>query len=796
MTEENIDYQLGASVVDQSAIGDGEFVPFKMESSVVFRRLAEDIYPSPKVGIREAITNAITATKKVKKDNFEPVINIKIDNVKRDRPYLIIEDNGVGMTMETIRQVVSYIGRSTVRDDNDKTGQFGMGFLALFSLCGSDGGFVMHTNSRNENSEPISGVWKDGGFSRFENNSNTSKNIKGTRFEIILREDISAEDIRTWVEDVAKWSRVPILYEDKTEDGVYSDEFGVSKLESLIMHSSPFVVVENEYYKAICSDRLDNTPTILLDVLIDRGDVDIPHLPFDNIAIRLKKEHPVAMTGKYKDKMVIRKSEYHQLSKERKSLYVIEDKVDESVPITPSPTGTREKLNENNKFWRHVGKQVKQEYENKCEQILDSFKNDMTNIQINEYKFLEHCLFTKLDGFKRFDLYMEAKYKNIYSKKLVKNIYSILQSVNTYRYDESNNMIPIHKDKKVYEIINADYDYVFMFINNFDDEKAIKIHASNSSYIFVKIENANWYSFYEDTLGWEKLKNVKDSHPVCKNVTSNEVESLQKSKKDKEKLNKNKNEVVIYFGNTKKKFDITKLPAKIKNINNKYVLELKQYDIEKLILFTKESKYNISEYTWLRCDKYALVNVKNKDIEMELKSMPLSITISEFMNDVECIELQTSDGKKQCKDIPFEKSVLHVMDESMYSTISNIKSCEKMQILFNESAFSSVKSPSKEIYIPVTKSMLYEVLPFIKKAVVVKSRLPIVPVENVVDGPNYAQCKLYLNEFENRNTDIIQEIDEKIFYNKSLTGVRKSILYLLDEINDSNIDLKEVSNYE
>lgn len=794
MTDEKIDYQLGASAVDQSAVGDGEFVPFKMESSVVFRRLAEDIYPSPKVGIREAITNAITATKKVKDDDFEPIVNIRLDDEKTDRPYLIIEDNGIGMTMQTIRKVVSYIGRSTVRDDNNKPGQFGMGFLALFSLCGYDGGFFMHTNSRKEDSEPISGVWKDGGFSCFENNS--IENMNGTRFEIILREDISSEDIRKWVEDVAKWSRIPILYEDKTENGIHSDEFGVSKLESLIKDNNPFVVVENEFYKVICSNELSETPTILLDVLIDRGNVDIPYLPFDDIAIRLKQEHPVAMKGQYKGKMVIRDSEYNQLSEERKELYVVESKVNESVPITPSPTGTREKLNENEQFWNHVGEQIKKEYENKTKDIISCLKNDITNADINEYKFLENSLFMQLDGYKRFDIFMKSKYKELYSEEFVQRLYALLQSTNTYKYNFNNSRIRTGEDVKVYEIINERYDYVFMFINNINDEKAIKINESNSSYIFVKIENVNWYDFYEDTLNWDKLKDVKKGHPICDNNSLDVKENSDKKPINKKQCTKEKVSLPIYFGNTMKKFDLDKLKKNIKTIDSEYILQLEKYDIKKLILFTKDSNYNISEYNWLRCDKYALVNVENKNIETELKSMPISISIDEFISNFKNVELLTSEGKKSCKDIDFEESVLHIMNDSMYSNISTEENCEKMNILFNESIFSSVNTPSKEIYIPITKSMLYTIFPVINKTIILKTNVPYAPVEETIDGPSYAQCKLYLNEFENRNTDIIQEIDEKIFYDESLTGVRKSILNLLNEINNSNIDLQEVSNYE
>ncbi len=802
MTEEQIDYQLGASDVDQSPIGDGEFVPFQMESRVVFRRLAEDIYPSPKVGIREAITNAITATKKVNDENFEPIINISVNNEERNRPCLIIEDNGIGMTMQTIRDVVSYIGRSTVRDDNQKSGQFGMGFLALFSLCGSNGGFIMHTNSRKNNSEPISGVWKDGGFSRFETNSPESQNMIGTKFEIMLREEISVKDVRKWVKNTAKWSRVPILYEDKTYDGVYSNEFGVSKIDSLVTKDSPSITIDNKYYKVICSTNLKETPTILLDVLIDRGDVDVPYIPFDNIAIRLKTEHPVSMKGPYEGKMVIRDIEYERLPDERKSLYVPERKIKDETPITPSPTGTREKLNENSNFWNHVGKEIKKEYDKKSKKIVKSIdKNHFSNIDISAYKFLEDYLFTKLKKYNLFDSFIKSKFENLYSEELSQKIYALMQTVEVHNYDYNTNTTQ-STDEKVYEIINENYSYVFMFINRINNKKARLIHASGENYVFVQIKNSNWYNFYENTFSWNKLKDVHENHSICANVDSKDIQELSESntRNNTEEINK-KNDteeiVTIYVGDERKSINLDELPKKFKTKDNNYILDIAGKDIEKLIIFSQNSEYDISDYKWLRCDKYALVNARTNDIKKELENMPASIEIDKFIGDSKQIKLQTSKGVKSCKNIAFEESIIHVMQDNLYADISDEEMCIKMNKLCSESIFSCINTPSKNYYIPITKSKLYDILPFMKKAIIINTQISKLPIQEYNKGPNSAQCKLYLSKFEDRNTDIIQELDKRIFHNQSLSGARISILSLLKQIGDSeDIDLQEVSNNE
>jgi len=174
----------------------------------------------------------------------------------------------------------------------------------------------------------------------------------------------------------------------------------------------------------------------------------------------------------------------------------------------------------------------------------------------------------------------------------------------------------------------------------------------------------------------------------------------------------------------------------------------------------------------------------------------MSVTVDDFIKNTKQIELPTSEGVKSCENIDFEESIIHVMQDNMYSTISNDKACRKMNKLFSESKFSGIKTPSKNIYIPIKKSKFYDILPHVRSAVIVNTEISTLPVKGYNDGPNYAQCKLYLSEFKNRNTDIIQELDEKIFYENSLSGVRVSILSLLEQVDDcKDIDLQEVSNY-
>lgn len=802
MTEEDINYQLGASDVDTTSKTGGEFVPFQIESRAIFSTLAEDIYPSPKVGIREAITNAITATKKVEEDDFEPIINIEVDTTK-EKPEIIIEDNGIGMTMNTIRDVVSYIGRSTVRDKYDQSGQFGMGFLALFSLCGSKGGFIMHTHSRTQYGEPISGIWKDGGFSKFEETQDFVKDMKGTRFEIYLREDTSIEEIREWVEDVAQWSRVPILYEDKTEDGIYSNEFGVQKINSLIIDDNISLTIDNKYYKAVCSPELEQKPTILLDVLIDRNCDEIPYIPFSDLAIRLKAEHPVIMDGEYEGKMVIRDVEYEQLPSERKSKYVPQRKIDSDIPITPSPTGTREKLNDNYGFWEHIGLQFEKEYKNKTEEILREIKNNpISEISNSDIKFVEYAINTSLN-YSIFESVIKSRYTSVYSENLALKLYAMFQNVKTYKYNPETKSVERDKlaETKVYSILKNSYDYNFMFISNYDDKKAMRIHSSNKSYTLVEIPNSKWYDFYEDVFSWDKLKNVTENHPICENVDSTDIEKMheQNSVSVKSRSNETSKEekeyLTIHKSGSKRKVNYTsdELIKRIDTKGNDYVLNIKNLQIEKLVVFSSESDYYISNYQWMINDKIALVKSKTKNAYNELLDIPVTIDIDEYIKSANNTEVLTNNGEKICKNISLKKSILHIVPDELYNLISTEDNINKILTLFNENRFYNVNTPENQYYICIPENKINKLLPIISKSTIVCTNKVNYSLGTTIEGPSIGQCKLYLLEFENRDMDIINIFDKKICSDYASNKKEiSSLISLLKNIKDNNMDLAEV----
>lgn len=799
--DDKVDYQLGAADVNTDSVDkDGEFVPFQMESRALFSTLAEDIYSSPKAGIRESLSNAITATMRAI-DNYdiskdEAVIEIKIDETL-ENPKLIIEDNGDGMTINKIREVVSYIGRSTVRDDYEKVGQFGMGFLAIFSLCGTNGGFVMHTHSR-KTDESISGIWKDGGFSSYANPTKYAKEMEGTRLEIFLKDTISVDDVHSWIEEIAEWSRIPVLYERVKETGVYSDEFGLKDLKSLINTDKPHVIVETDYYEVICCNNMFDTPTILLDVPINRPIDNIPHAPFESVAIRFKTEHPIVTSGEYEGKMVASDVEYSNMDEKRKKNYVSEKMVSEHTPVTPAPTGARETLTESPEFWSDVGMRLKEEYNRKLSLIIDTLSTDgFKNITKSQWELLRGNIPSYTDSYRQFISVMNSKFDNL-SEETLEKLYAASNNILVSKKRES--YTPRLKksfiETNIGGLLTEDPEYVFMFIGHVNQEKSARILKSEADSRFVKVDNSEWYKFYSNVFGWEELSDVTEDHKICSSIDEDDV--LQENYIDSMENKSTDKKFVVHTGNPSSRYKRTynQICDAVSTDDNQYILELENKSIEELIVFSSSSSgYNLSDYTFMKSNKKALINVSDKYID-DILELPVSKKIDTYIKSANSYELITSDGFKRFGKIPITDSLIHVVPDDLYEFISqDIHRCTKMKKLLSNQEFHNVESPTnRDLYAVVPISDIDEIIPLLKNSIVLKSSLKNVNIDTI-SGPKPAQCRLYINSFSNRNIDIIKIIDKKICSSGTSDDSIKSVVSLFNEISDnSSIELSDIGD--
>ncbi len=121
---------------------------FNLHLPGLLKVLAEHLYSSKKVGVRELIQNAhdscVRRRVEGNEQDYEPRIDLSIDPKRRT---LTIADNGFGLTADEITNYLSTIGRGYTRELRERLalasaaeageliGQFGLGFLSAFLLA-------------------------------------------------------------------------------------------------------------------------------------------------------------------------------------------------------------------------------------------------------------------------------------------------------------------------------------------------------------------------------------------------------------------------------------------------------------------------------------------------------------------------------------------------------------------------------------------------------------------------------------------------------------------------------------
>lgn len=121
---------------------------FDLHLPGLLKVLAEHLYSTRKVGVRELLQNAHDSCVRRRledpREDYRPRIDLAVD---RKRRLLILRDNGSGLTEEEIVSYLATIGRGYTRELREKLsflspgeaaeliGQFGLGFLSAFLLA-------------------------------------------------------------------------------------------------------------------------------------------------------------------------------------------------------------------------------------------------------------------------------------------------------------------------------------------------------------------------------------------------------------------------------------------------------------------------------------------------------------------------------------------------------------------------------------------------------------------------------------------------------------------------------------
>jgi molecular chaperone HtpG len=188
---------------------------FQIHLPGLLKVLAESLYSSKKVGIRELIQNAhdscIRRQLEAKEKFYKPRVEISFDLVNRS---ILIKDNGSGLTEDEVTEYLSTIGRSYTRQLGENlailnpeeasrlVGQFGLGFLSAFLIAEE---VVLSTKSYKEGSQAVR--WRSSGDVHYNVSPIDMKDV-GTIVELkvkpeanfLLNERVMVDTVRSYAD--------------------------------------------------------------------------------------------------------------------------------------------------------------------------------------------------------------------------------------------------------------------------------------------------------------------------------------------------------------------------------------------------------------------------------------------------------------------------------------------------------------------------------------------------------------------------------------------------------------------
>lgn len=171
---------------------------FQIHLPGLLKVLAESLYSSKKVGIRELIQNAhdscVRRQIEAKENYYKARVDISFNLVERT---IIMQDNGSGLTEDEVTEYLSTIGRSYTRQLGENlailnpeeasrlVGQFGLGFLSAFLIAEE---VILTTRSYKEGSQAIR--WRSSGDVHYNISPVDDAQI-GTKVELKVKPEAS-----------------------------------------------------------------------------------------------------------------------------------------------------------------------------------------------------------------------------------------------------------------------------------------------------------------------------------------------------------------------------------------------------------------------------------------------------------------------------------------------------------------------------------------------------------------------------------------------------------------------------
>lgn len=487
---------------------------------------SEGIYSNPvKAGFREAVSNSITAVLKAIEeghiDEEEGVIDIEYD---KKNNYIIISDNGIGMTEHTVNNVLSKLSESNTRGSSQMTGKFGIGFFSIFNIVGRDGIVQLYTKSRRED---FSGEYlcQRDAFYKKDNVINLPNVKKG--YGTTLRFDIPSSfehegNIKSWIEELCEFSRVPVLFRIINEKGEerFNEEYCNKTLKNYHEPKKSISIEEEDFEASVTYKYNGKKKFLILDhpteEEIDGNIIKNRKSKTTEGFIRLKNERRKVIEGDNEGKYVVDNIEYNSRENPEENDNIIkESEVSDSDIVTPEPVGTRDKVSEEKyEFREYVAERLREKLnQDKMPKDGDSVTvEDVIDFYLDKsdesfYRFIGRANFKRtvigcLSDYvsAKSDEIREIEESNIEDKTDSKSIDDKIDEITPDSYEVIGDSIL----EVIYLSQNTDKEIYFG--KTINEKKKVFAELVNDCYI-VQVDT-DYYDLLEN-YGCKKIKSVK-----------------------------------------------------------------------------------------------------------------------------------------------------------------------------------------------------------------------------------------------------------------------------------------------
>jgi hypothetical protein len=350
---------------------------------------------------------------------YEPVITI-VRNENPDDFSLKIMDNGIGISRERA-YAIRDIGLSGWHDDGTTNGMFGQGTMSGFLPVDHWGEFDMTTMSV-KTDENYRARWKLTDLDKIPG----KRDSYGTTFTFpYFIDEAKQMDTYEKVREYAEGMIVPVIYEhydaNGEQDGVKSDDWGASYIESRYADDSTTIVYEDDYGKAVWSpDDPDGWNTNLGTWCgyqpIDRNGpgfgINSYSMPsgFD-IRVKVEDGSIVSVPDDADDSMVgkipVSRNRYEHLPDEKQDGHVVRSEVPDDAIVAPQPTDDRDRFESKHvaEYMRYYSQQLEAELKSRVASVIESIDGleDLPDIDSTERELLLVGIDEYIDVYKKND---------------------------------------------------------------------------------------------------------------------------------------------------------------------------------------------------------------------------------------------------------------------------------------------------------------------------------------------------------------------------------------------------------